>query len=387
MIVQLNKILISFLLLNSLIACSEKKLSKNLQDKPTSTIASYDTKSCKYELLEGDSADFSLVESADFASSYFNKEYNQAHLNAILTTNVSASIDFINKTGATVYKSSAIASQVCQKPLFAQATTLPKDLDTIWSTATGSHQDKDSLILGLYLPKSFDQTSPSLQSSAAIILRENTNRWTLVHEYMHHLFSQRSIELGYDQNFETSQLNSAIYEMRRIAQDPNKSDSSKSLLLAQPFAQYAKGIDNQMIHFSLEEITIEATLKTLQNQGSLKYAPSGSNWYISVSAEKAIENYKTVEDLGYTLLLELPYNAVKERGLVLDVLEKITDRLSEIEAIRREFSKEHYSLLAGNGLAPDEHRTHHEGCSHEEESKRLSELTQQVKKDLSFLGR
>lgn len=387
MTAKFNRTLIYFLLFNSLIACSEKKPTKNLQDKPTSTIANYDTKSCKYELLEGDSADFALVESVDFANTYFNKEYNQAHLNAILTTNISASIDFINQTGATVYKSSPIASQVCQRPLFAQATTLPKDLDTIWSNATGSHQDKDSLILGLYLPKTSDQTSPSLKSSAAIILRENTNRWTLVHEYMHHLFSQRAIELGYDQNFETSQLNSAIFEMRRIVQDPNKSDSSKTLLLAQPFAQYAKGIDNQMIHFSLEEITIEATLKKLQNQGALKYAPSGSNWYISVSAEKAIENYKAVEDLGYTLLLELPYNAIKERELIVDALSNISERMSEIESIRSEFPKEHYNFLAGNGLVSDDHRTHHEGCSHEEESNRLAELTQQVKKDLSFLGR
>ncbi len=387
MTAKFNKTLICFLLFNSLIACSEQKTTKKLQDKPTSTIATYDTKSCKYELLEGDSADFTLVESVDFANTHFNKEYNQAHLNAILTTNISASIDFINQTGATVYKSSPIASEICQKPLFAQATALPNDLDTIWSNATGSHQDKDSLILGLYLPKTFDQTSPSLNSSAAIILRENTNRWTLVHEYMHHLFSQRAIELGYDQNYETSQLNSAIYEMRRIAQDPNKSDSSKTLLLAQPFSRYAKGIDNQMIHFSLEEITIEATLKKLHSQGSLKYVPSGSNWYISVSAEKAIENYKAVEDLGYALLLELPYNAIKERELLLDALSNITERMSEIESIRSEFPKEYYNFLTGNGFVSDDHRTHHEGCSHEEESKRLSELTQQVKKDLSFLGR
>lgn len=385
MTVQLNKALFSFFLLNSLIACSDKKLSNDLRDKPTSTISSYDTKSCKYELLEGDSADFSLAESADFTSSYFNKEYNQAHLKAILTTNVNASIDFINQTGVTVYKSSPIASELCQKPLFAQATTLPDDLNTIWSRATGSNQDDDSLILGIYLPKNYDQTATSLQSSAAIILRENTNRWTLVHEYMHHLFSQRSIDLGYDQHLELNKLNSAILEMRRIAQDPTKSESKKIALLAEPFAQYAKGIDNQMIHFSLEEMTIEAILKTLQNQGSLKYAPSGSNWYISVSADKATENYKTVEDLGYKLLLELPYNAIKQRELVIDALAVITERMKEIESIRREYPKEHYSFLAGNGLVADDHRTHHEGCSHEKESQRLSELTQQVKKDLSFL--
>lgn len=387
MTVQLNKALLSFFLLNSLIACSEKKLSNNLRDKPTSTVASYDTKSCKYELLEGDSADFSLVDSVDFTSSYFNKEYNQAHLNAVLTTNVSASIDFINQTGATVYKSSAIASALCQKPLFAQAKALPTDLDTIWSTATGSHQDQDSLILGLYLPRNFDQTAPSLQSTAAIILRENTNRWTLVHEYMHHLFSQRSIELGYDQNLETSKLNSAITEIRRIAQDPTKSESRKFVLLAQPFAQYAKGIDNQMLQFSLEEMTIEATLKKLQNQGSLKYAPSGSNWYISVSADKATENYKTIEDLGYKILLELPYTAVEERELIIDALAMAAERMKEIESIRREYPKEHYSFLPGNGLVSVDHRTHHEGCSHEKGSQHLSELTQQVKEDLSFLGR
>lgn len=385
MIVQLNKLILAAFIINSLVSCAKHDRNKNLQDKPTNTVAKYDTQSCKYDVLEGDQADFTLSDTNDFTASYFEKEYNKAHLAAILSTNVSNTIEFINKTGVTVYKSSPIASQICQRPLFAQASELPSDLEKIWKMANGDHKEKDSLILGLYLPQDFDNTSTSLKKSAAIIIRENTNRWTLVHEFMHHLFSQRAIQLGYKQNEEKSKLESAIYNMQRIAKDPSKSEAEKYFQLVSPFIAYAHGIDSQMIQFSLEEITIEATLKNLQNQGLLKYAPAGSNWYISVSAEKALENYKKVEDLGYSLYLELPHTAIKERESIMNVLSMVSKRTQAIENIQRQFPTEDYSFYTTHGVMPDSEGLHHEGCAHEEEAKRISDLTEQVQEDLSFL--
>ncbi|MBC7371265.1 MAG: hypothetical protein H7326_06860, partial [Bdellovibrionaceae bacterium] len=152
--------------------------SKSSDDKPiVAPLNKIDMKSCVYTLNQGDTANFGALYTKEISKVYFGKEYNLALLKAVSTASVSSSLDFINRTSATVYKSAAVPTQKCTSDLFAGAKDMTSDVLTRWDDANAGIPE-DSVILGLYLPKVKSATYPSLNDSAAIIVRQNTNRWT-----------------------------------------------------------------------------------------------------------------------------------------------------------------------------------------------------------------
>jgi hypothetical protein len=356
----MGKFLVTGIVLSSIVACSNSSSDGggNLRDKK---VISYNTKSCEFSLNQGDSAKTWLLGTRDVKTAYFGKEFNRAYLDAVSTASVSETIHFVNQTGATVYKSSLVDTKDCSSSLFASADSMPSDIENKWNESTKTDDDSDSFVLGLYLPKTDSAKYPSLTNGAAIIVRENTNRWTVVHEFMHHLFMLRASEQGYDETTARMNYIYGLSELQTIAKRKDLSDAEKALALVEPLKKYVAGLDSMMIHFTLEEMTIEATLKDSLAGGQLQYVPKNSNWYINKSAETAVEQYQNPYDLAKNIRDVLSADKISERAAMDSIVNLVLSRYVTMSELIRKYPMEKQTLQGGMLLLTNDQHT---GCSH-----------------------
>jgi len=365
----LGKFLVMGVVLSSIVACSSDDSSKKVA--PTGS----DTYSCLFAFSEGGQADYSALRTAKNAQTYFEKEYNQNYLDAVSAASAEATMDFVNQTDATVYKSELITTNLCSSNLFATAKDMTLDVEARWNSAKDTV--KKGTILGLYLPQVDSKDYPSLKNSAAIIIRENTNRWTLVHEFMHHLFMLRSLEQGYRDDQLRSDLSKVSAEVNAIYPDEDQPlTEAQALKLAIPLAKYTKIADTFLVHYFLEEMTIEATLKDAASAGSLKYVPTGEdNWYIAVSAQKAVDLYAGLAGEIANVAKKLPSNANAEVMALYDAISIIKKRKETIDLIQKRFP---YDLSTQGGALLTAKAHEHQGCAHEAEGEEIMKSIEKV---------
>lgn len=367
--------------LNSLLACSNSGSSTPLVTPKTNG----QTQSCDFGLNEGDPAQFSLLGIERLSKADFDKEFNAAYLDAIGTANIPNTLKFIQQTGAVVYKSSLIPTKGCSQNLFTEASPMPSDVQSRWDAANGT-TESDTYILGLYLPQNKETDAPSLKRNAAIIIRENTNRWTLVHEYMHHLFMVRALQQGYSDAQTNSVFKSSLDEVTQISNRTDISKAEMAALSALPYARLAKALDTKLIHYTLEEMAIEARLQQALSQGRLKYVPKNSNWYIAQSGKSALEIYAAIENMGSTLLSDLSRDGSKrsESDAYTATLRNLSARQSAIKGLQRAYPDDSQQALAGSSLAASASPVHM-GCSHEAETEKLLQVIRSLNKVTTIL--
>lgn len=381
-----GKILLTGMVLSALVGCSKgtEITADNLKDK--GTLDNYDTKSCKFSDSQGDSADFSALSSSQITKTYFDKEYNKAYFNAVAKANVTSTIQFIDQTEATVYKTAPIQTSVCSKPLFASASTMPSDLEDFWDKSTvGSAPGV--YVLGLYLSKSNDPSLPSLHNGGAIYVRENASRWTVVHEFMHHLFHLRAVQQGFVEGQALQDLSEStndLNDLMKMTELPDKEWLSRFMPI---FMRFAKATDTQMVHFTLEEMTIEANMKEAASASQLLFAPEDSNWYIHSSAKSALEAYDKVTTLGEAMIKVTDRNCQKQAAAkktkafkcdlpdttpIKMVLKKIYKTEDAIKALQKKYP--YFDDPLAGGVLVTNHVQDHEGCAHEVETEKTLEI-------------
>lgn len=368
----MGKFLVTGIVLSSIVACSG---SSGGDGKDTRLAPKGGgTYSCQFSFTEGGTADYSALGTVNITQAYFDKEYNLNLLAAVYSSSVENTLDFVNQTGATVYKSELIPTNLCSLSLFATAKTMTSDVKKRWNSANDSLSD-DSIILGLYLPKTDSPQYPSLNKGAAIVVRENTNRWTLVHEFMHHLFKVRAAETGYNDETAKAEYTKLADALDKIGNDKTLTDEQKYQKGARPFIQYANAADTVYRQYFLEEVTIEATLKDAATAGVLKYVPTEEgNWYINKNANTALEIYQSLDNAAVEIIKALPVTQAED---IIDLTNLRTVFAKRFESVKKLHTRFPYDKTQG-GARIFGHVKTHTGCSHEEEGKKLLEIGTKV---------
>jgi hypothetical protein len=294
----------------------------------------------------------------------FGKKFNSEYLRAVGRTDIPGTVQFINQTTAHVYQSSVVHSTVCSKDLFEALPKMPRDVTKKWRDA--SPKQANAVLMGLYLPKDEDIRNtdlPSVKTKAAIVVRTNTSRWTLVHEFMHHLFMLQAVTEGYNERVAWNELLRTVDRTEQIDKDTSLTAGQKLDLQAENYPALLAAFDSQMVHFTLEEMTIEKTMKEHLRNAQLAYAPESSNWYIQASASKAKETYNSVRKFGEDLIRIANQNPghqpavdkIRNANLLID------RRVSEMSLITASFPDT--GSMMDHSLAPAFDL--HNGCSHE----------------------
>ncbi len=363
----------------ALSACSGGSSSSSSGDR-AQPVPNIDLKSCTYNASEGQSVDMQSLDIETLSVASFGKKFNRALLEAVGHASVNETVKFINMTDVTVYQAPAIQTTACSQELFANAEVLPQDLSQEWDEATTDTDGSKSILLGLYLPEnSKGGTLPSILQQAAIIVSKNVSRWTLIHEFMHHLFMLQSRSEGYNSDKSFSDWQNSINAYNASLDDnslPRADQVKKSVEL---YVKVAQGADEHTVHYALEEMAIEKELKDATKSGVISFAPPSSNWYLNKSSEKAIGRYNTTIKIATYLRSEAEKLGLSQHvEMMKDVISHCYIRISEINQITYQYPHSSKNLLAGiQGISAVEGE--HVGCSHSKRDREIDEAFGKIK--------
>lgn len=262
---------------------------------------------CQFNAYEGQRASTTLP-SPQLKFTIFNKRYNQALIQAVFSTSAEETQKFVELTGAKYYKVSEVMSELaCAFSSFLPSAPSKlenhfRDLNS--KEKSGTKKGKSS-ILGLYLDsEKVDTLIASSDSKASILMVRDADRYTMVHEFMHHLFR---IEGAMAEEEAMKIYSSTSSSIMAAIERYNDTRSGQDLLdLSQKFEKGTAALIEVLRSYTLEEIAIEHELGQYFEAGNLKYISDfgriNGDLYILRSVEKIEERFKEqIEDAADSL--------------------------------------------------------------------------------------
>ena len=217
----------------------------------------------------------------------FDKEWDVSKLEAILSTSNNATIEFMRQQNLDVYVAKDVRRS-CH-PLMALQRVPAGEVHRQWQRVAG----RDDKILGLFLPKK----RFTLLRRNTIVVASRARRWTLVHEFAHFLFNDRSRVQLRELVERYEKLDSRFYA---LAEHPQLSrDQSLQAQFEDLIVEYYPVYAEVLRQYALEEVTIEIQLSTFYRDGLLKNVDTAgaknSLAYASSSLLKAVEGVSAVK--------------------------------------------------------------------------------------------
>ncbi len=236
---------------------------------------------CEFNLKQGES---NLAEAApQVVNTLFGKRYNVSDLSALMPASMLATLNFVQNSGTRIFKTRAMGSSPCRN--LRVLPTPPADLQQQYDEDTAGNSP-ERFTLGIFYPNFFQSSDES-----AIVLRENVDRWTVVHEFMHlNYFTVAKAERNWNDEVLWKRLNFQEYNFDKVTVE-DISDSQGMHAAVKLLGQLTDSHLEVLTYYTYEEITIEGQLRSLYNAGKFKYVPKSASenaaWYISSSFEKA----------------------------------------------------------------------------------------------------
>jgi hypothetical protein len=315
---------------------------------------SYDPALCTTLLPDtGDTALYAnLRVSKPIDSVYYAKRYNRAVLEGVLTASGEETQNFVAAMGIDLSKVSYVGERnTC---LFQHSLpVVSDDLAEIWNeTAGGDHG-------GGHLDGLFVAFSNGQSVREAIMVREDSSRWTLVHEMMHaNFFRQRQADGVRSGSALRADVRRAYAALKNDYATYKASPSAALLTtLVSESDDLSKLLYQSLVSGSLEEIADESLLLQEWSDGRLKYVSPTSvknaAWYIDYSRKLSLQDLNSFAAAVTTMRDQIGVEAVGRFEPTLDFIKSIntqTDALAEkARAIARPFE----SLGLVTGTAAD----------------------------------
>lgn len=313
----------------------------------TSAAEPQSQRNCEIRPEVGENADLGLMQNQNIQVSHFRKPYNRNWLEAVSRTSGPETIRVVESSGTQLFKT-ASADPFCR--YFQSLKSAPTDLSKKWDEVTGDPSIKKSELLGLYMPISSAYASTVQQP--AILINESTDRYTLVHEFMHHNFnSYDGARLSYTQEMIMDDMQKNIEALEASEKSYNQKKAAEDVqTMAKNLLQLAQLYDQLMVRFMLEEVTIEVILGSDYEKGILKNVSKKSyvngGFYILNNVEQFKKFTQSVREEADRLRQAV---ASKHAGILKEVVKKI-DALNETRA--QELKKIIQSAVLRVALAP-----------------------------------
>ena len=267
-----------------------------------SDFAQYNRASCQFGFTQGNSA--SLKGPQNIQNIFFDKKLDRSLLEPVLGASAAETIRFAEETGVRFYKISPKVPSNCG---FLQSLPqAPLDLQDEFQEANTSGG-----VVGLYL---FAGTVgiKSTDEKAAIVVRSDANKWTVVHEYLHHLFH---IQSGNESDLSDlqSEYQRITLEYKNLRKKVTKVKAKDRTELINKLADKLTDAGQLLLlllkKYYLEEMTIEMLLAQELSEGRFTQVIEDQRLngaaYTVLSADKARRLLNAFEtDLQYLKLVE-----------------------------------------------------------------------------------
>lgn len=319
--------------------------------------------SCEFANTDGQSG--FLPTSAKIQSSYFGKKYDRGWLEAVLRTSGTETARLIQQTHTQLFQ---VPSAGAGCAFFGFLPSAPSDLAQFWRKA---QDDSGNSLLGVYLAT--ETSMVSVQQMPAILLRDKVDRYVLVHEFMHHNFTyHRRLENGPTEEELKNSLKTIGHKLDTLEEQYSyRPDEAGAHLFVQEYIRQIDLVDELMVRFTLEEMTIESILGREFESGRMSYAPDmayqNGTYYIVSSAEQ------------YTELMEMLDRELRSKESTFyrhaNIFQQAKARLSEVVhrrrndhggILRQAQSRRHYrsQFLGGLSLSQNQNSQERQPCAH-----------------------
>ena len=191
----------------------------------------------------------------------FGKKIDSARFESVLAASPRATLTTIEREGARVYR---VPLQAGTCALFAPVTEVPDDLWPIWSQANAT---VGGGMLALFLPS--DRVRAQGHREPVIMIRADSDRYTLVHEYLHFLFDQ-SREGSESELLPLFEARAAKLRTLLPVRPGDLERRERALELTDAWAGTADVLIPLLDGFPLEEMAVESLLSTARREGRLQ---------------------------------------------------------------------------------------------------------------------
>jgi hypothetical protein len=353
------RIALIFAMGSALVGCKKSASSSNSQLVCTDTDRGpYIRQSAEWRPEEGEAVETTFT-GKTIVDGYFGKKYNANWLTAVGRASILDTINYIETTGARVYRSDPISKKSSMN--LESATVMPWDLDRVWRDADQPIAGTScAFMAGLYLGEK-TRGLQSLKTRAAIIVREDAGRWTLVHEFMHHNFKTQAAENGYEDEKARNLQGKLFKQISDLKADRTINNRDYASRLSALFQQLIDVVDQTVIQYQFEEVTVEATLQDKYRVGELAYVPSGAysnaSWYIAHSKTNIQKLYDSLTATYNELALLTATNGLFQELRALDRYVAMRDlRLGQLDAFiaKRKPDSENLGFVTSTEIVPTE---------------------------------
>lgn len=364
------------------------------EDKPIEDVVDdggklYTNASCEFKADEGLPAPSGpLVQ--QLSTSYFGKKISKNLLDSV--TNVSATelVRFASLTGVDFRSVIRYKADSCEMGHFIPAA------DSIQNEYFNKIEGN---ILGVYFSPKAEQLRMK-NERAVILIRRDTNKWVMLHEYSHHLYAKEvQSEISDDDLKDKITLAARKYSSNKdkVVDESKKENVTDMVLGAYELGQHFPEL---ILRFPLEEVAIESELYRYYVAGHMKATPSNQSingaGYIISSAKRAKE---WIAEISHILQLAIVYHGIykaeskvgedkiEEMRKKINLLKTWNDDLDPIvrAAQQRKIAAGYRALgqvdLAQQGfVSPRTGDDIHVGCSHSHGADEIMNLLRKNRK-------
>lgn len=324
-----------------------EELTYEINEDDPKAIEAVIEQSCAIASNEGDIVDSQTLDEIQknpkVITGPFEKSYPSAWIESLFSASLDSTIETVQKLGVLLFKAPARFKQTCRA---FSGLKKPFQKDLIKYTADWFKNPKDekaSYRKGIFVY--------SRNGESSIILREDSDRWTLLHEFMHYSFYtqkdlnrlsfgdlQASYTTGRDQLLKVledkedneDEEETTEVTVEAVAETPKEEKIKAALELWTPLSQT---LIELLTHYQLEEISIEYLLIQAQKDGKLKNIPTRSTyqktWYF-------LENTRQAKDLLWGAM-QFNNTLIEESAKLKLTLD--TDKDALIKKNKDQFSK------------------------------------------------
>lgn len=317
----------------------------------------YDKIACRNNAPDsGPNALFQNKNRTEFVLGVFDKPYDRFDLEAVLDASAVSTTDYVRSLGVTLFRVPRVnLAGACQT--YFNLDEAPTDLRVVWDRASGGISD--GRLAGLYWDNCQGRCQDFEIVSPTILVDEASDRWTLVHELMHHNFNQ-----GRKANRNIIPYTPLVRQMQRSLQRVEKlmrdhGDRPELATLESIVAEtesLQRSLYELEVRGSFEEVALEAQLirewAANRFKGGGVPAAQSSLWYMDASRKNGLATFQEVRTILNYVRKEAVKNAWTEPAGIARVERAIADVEANTLKVLEDARKLVEAKNGGKGLRP-----------------------------------
>lgn len=364
--------LLAVTLLASLTACSGGDNKKSaLRDQAAGGQGNSTKTGCVYDFEDGATLS-STLPARDIRVTFFGKKLDLSRLKAVGAASARSTYEFMKADGVDAYHTRRDKEEACL--LFTRIPEATGGIRSAWNEV-----NKEGGLLGLFLPVNRVRDTGFASSRPVIMLRADTDRYTLVHEYMHFVFNALREAEGKSDAELIARFERQMANYKRLGEGLRNESKADLSAFIDAYLDLGHTIVEVADGFPLEEMTIESVLNMANARGELSHVSQrnrgNSAAYILTSAVTAVRYFDDYvnETLGKTIVDTLNRVGDSRAARVEALLRKVDERKAEAKTLIQKYGGMDAQQKLASGVSLGETHVHTAECGREGQLKKILE--------------